>query len=1136
MPSYRRTAIQQFSLVNNAYKNSVVLFSKVDPVTLAPTNVAAVLYADAAGTTSAPNPYTMDADGKFSTPVYCDEPVVAIITQSDVGAHQTGVIFPSSGGGWKGTWASSLTYAPDDLVVDGAAGANTQNVYVSTTSHTSGVWATDLAAGKWVIAINTSTVDLTVDVTGILPIANGGTGASTAAGARTSLGLGTIATQSADHISVGRVTVSGTSLTGSDSFSIVDISGTWNTSGTPSMLTVDVTDTASNASSNLANFKVGGASKFRVQKNGDIYFTGTQFVTSDTGLEIKTAGALINLSASGLILGVNVLDFNIGETTLASAANQLSVRNGTAAQTLRVYGTYTDSSNGDWLNLTKVAGGAATISTGANGTGTAGSLTLSGAVVLSASLTASGAPLTISQTWNHAPSAFNAIRMDITDTASSSSSFLMNFLVNSANIFGVTKAGQVQTTNGSVAAPSYSFGSDSDTGMYGTGSNELRLATGGGDRLSITNTTFTVNGGAIGANSSQQHTLPAVTSDTFALLAATQTLTNKTINGSNNTITNVSLATGVTGNLPVTNLNGGTGATSSTFWRGDGTWAAAGGGDVVGPGSATDNAIPRYDTTTGKLLQNSAVTISDNGCITATGATITASEPVVNLTQTWNSGAVTFTGILLNVTDTASASASLLIDLQVGAASQFSVSKSGAITSNGKANIGNFTASIGEVGTGIFSVRSAGGYAFSSTSSSAGTPDVYLYRDAAAILAQRNSTNAQTFRIYGTYTDASNGDWLNITKAAGSTATISTAANGTGTASGLTISTASGANTTITGGTNLIANAGANFVWQIAGVQRGFFSGPQLSMAPSTSSSAASPRFLWTAAADTALTASTEALAIQFDLSATRQHATGAITLQRDMRVQGSTHSAVGASVITDIAALAVEYSNVSTNVTATNLSAIYVATRALTTGVTNGYGLNVAAPSGATNNFAARFDGTVVGTSQMRVGVSGTTVGSVRFENATSGTITLQPVTGALGTVTLSLPAATGTLATQSGAASSTECIIIAASDETTALTTGTAKATFRMPFAFTLTAVRASLTTVSSSGTPTIDINENGTTILSTKITIDASEKTSTTAATAPVISDTSLADDAEITIDIDTAGTGAAGLKVYLIGYRT
>jgi hypothetical protein len=118
------------------------------------------------------------------------------------------------------------------------------------------------------------------------------------------------------------------------------------------------------------------------------------------------------------------------------------------------------------------------------------------------------------------------------------------------------------------------------------------------------------------------------------------------------------------------------------------------------------------------------------------------------------------------------------------------------------------------------------------------------------------------------------------------------------------------------------------------------------------------------------------------------------------------------------------------------------------------------------------------------------------------------------------------------------TDPIIIACSDETTALTAGTAKVTFRMPFAFTLTEVpRASLTTAQTSGSIfTVDINEGGTSILSTKITIDNSEKTSTTAATQPVLSDTALANDAEITVDIDQIGaSGAAGLKIALIGRR-
>lgn len=112
-----------------------------------------------------------------------------------------------------------------------------------------------------------------------------------------------------------------------------------------------------------------------------------------------------------------------------------------------------------------------------------------------------------------------------------------------------------------------------------------------------------------------------------------------------------------------------------------------------------------------------------------------------------------------------------------------------------------------------------------------------------------------------------------------------------------------------------------------------------------------------------------------------------------------------------------------------------------------------------------------------------------------------------------------------------------LACSDETTALTAGNGKVTFKMPYAMTLTAVRASVTTAPTGSTLVVDINEGGVSILSTKLSIDATEKTSTTAATAAVISDASLADDAEITIDIDQIGStvAGAGLKVWLIGRR-
>jgi len=115
------------------------------------------------------------------------------------------------------------------------------------------------------------------------------------------------------------------------------------------------------------------------------------------------------------------------------------------------------------------------------------------------------------------------------------------------------------------------------------------------------------------------------------------------------------------------------------------------------------------------------------------------------------------------------------------------------------------------------------------------------------------------------------------------------------------------------------------------------------------------------------------------------------------------------------------------------------------------------------------------------------------------------------------------------------TTSFVLACSDETTAIDSTGTKLTFYMPFAYTVTAVRASLTTTSSSGTPTIDIHEGATTILSTKITIDAGDLISTDSATQPVIDDPDLADEAKITIDVDVTGTDATGLKVYIIGYR-
>lgn len=114
---------------------------------------------------------------------------------------------------------------------------------------------------------------------------------------------------------------------------------------------------------------------------------------------------------------------------------------------------------------------------------------------------------------------------------------------------------------------------------------------------------------------------------------------------------------------------------------------------------------------------------------------------------------------------------------------------------------------------------------------------------------------------------------------------------------------------------------------------------------------------------------------------------------------------------------------------------------------------------------------------------------------------------------------------------------IQVACSDMITPLTTGAGKGYFRAPRSIEVQSVRASLFTASSSGGITIDINVNGASILDTLLTIDASEKTSLTAATPFNLASGAdlIDDDDEITIDIDGAGTDAAGLIVTILGLR-
>jgi hypothetical protein len=189
--------------------------------------------------------------------------------------------------------------------------------------------------------------------------------------------------------------------------------------------------------------------------------------------------------------------------------------------------------------------------------------------------------------------------------------------------------------------------------------------------------------------------------------------------------------------------------------------------------------------------------------------------------------------------------------------------------------------------------------------------------------------------------------------------------------------------------------------------------------------------------------------------------------------------------------------------------------------------------------NTVIRCTGDTVVTNEGILGVgSGSSTTAVILSN-TSGAAGVTIEAGTNITITESPSANGGTITiSSSGGAGVTDTLnfMFAASDEGTNLTTGTAKITFRAPHAMTLVGIRASVNTAPVGSTIIVDVNEAGTSIFSTRLSIDASEKTSVTAAVPPVFSDTAIANDAEITVDIDQVGSSTAGKGLKITLYYT
>ncbi len=98
---------------------------------------------------------------------------------------------------------------------------------------------------------------------------------------------------------------------------------------------------------------------------------------------------------------------------------------------------------------------------------------------------------------------------------------------------------------------------------------------------------------------------------------------------------------------------------------------------------------------------------------------------------------------------------------------------------------------------------------------------------------------------------------------------------------------------------------------------------------------------------------------------------------------------------------------------------------------------------------------------------------------------------------------------------------------DPATAVTVGTKKVSFRLPFAFTLTEVIVSADFHGTSSTMTIDVNDDGVSINGTPLSLTTTQLVNQAASTQ------AFADNSVVTVDVDAAGTDVRGVVVYLIG---